>query len=108
MVETLYPYTVSNEKVIEQIVKDDAAMINHVILTKGERIPEHYSDSNVFLILIRGTITARFNDQEGHTYSKQILNVPAQTLMNISNEGDEILEFFIVKAPHPRIYNKKD
>ena len=108
MVEMVYAYTVSEEKVIEQLVKDDVAMINHVILKKGDALPEHHSDSNVYLIIVRGAITARFNEQEAHTYEKQILNVPSQTLMNISNEGDSDLEFFIVKAPHPRVYNQKD
>jgi len=35
------------------------------------------------------------------------VNVPANTKMNIANNNDEPVEFFIVKAPHPRVYKEQ-
>ena len=49
MIETIFTYTATDEKVIERLINEDVAMINHVVLPGGERLPEHHSDSNVFL-----------------------------------------------------------
>ena len=54
MLETVYSYTKSQEKVVEKLVGDDQVMINHVVLAKGDALPEHYSDSNVYRLLYRG------------------------------------------------------
>ncbi|MGE4454207.1 MAG: cupin domain-containing protein [Sphaerochaeta sp.] len=106
MLETVYTYTKTNEKIVEKLVGDDQVMINHVVLNKGESLPEHFSDSNVYLTVVRGTLCATFNDQEPHFYQNGIVNVPANTKMNISNADEQTVEFFIVKAPHPRVYKE--
>ncbi|HOQ79944.1 MAG TPA: cupin domain-containing protein [Candidatus Cloacimonadota bacterium] len=107
MIEKHYNYTDSQEKVIEKIIDDENLHLNHAILPKGDRLPEHYSNSNVYLIIIRGEMTAQFNDQEAKKYNHHsFLNVPFNTKMNIINEGEETLEFFIVKTPNPANYKK--
>lgn len=108
MIETAYPYTVSDDKTIERLVDADVAMINHVVLPPEERLPEHYSDSNVFLQIVRGTLTMQLGDQEPHHYNATVVNVPFHTKMNITNSGSEVVEFFIVKAPHPRVYKEQN
>jgi len=107
MIETVYTYTKTDEKVIEKLVGDDQVMINHVVLNNGEALPEHYSDSNVYLTIARGTLSATFGDQEAHYYQGAIVNVPANTKMNIANTNEDPVEFFIVKAPHPRVYKEQ-
>lgn len=104
MIEKHYSYTQSNEKVIEKLVGDDVAMINHIVLAIGDALPEHYSDSHVYLIIVRGSLTIQLDDQEAQQYQASVVNVPFHTKMNISNTAKEALEFFIVKAPHPRVY----
>ncbi|RFU96205.1 hypothetical protein DYP60_01145 [Sphaerochaeta halotolerans] len=107
MIETVYAYTKTDEKVIEKLVGDDQVMINHVVLGNGEALPEHFSDSNVYLTIVRGILSATFGDQEAHYCQGAIVNVPANTKMNIANTHDEPVEFFIVKAPHPRVYKEQ-
>ncbi len=104
MIEKPYPFTQSNQKVIEKLVGDDVAMINHVVLPAGEALPEHYSDSNVYLIVVEGSLTIQLEDQKANSYEASVVNVPFHTRMNISNTGKQALAFFIVKAPHPRVY----
>ncbi|NLE16339.1 MAG: hypothetical protein GX626_10780 [Spirochaetales bacterium] len=104
MIEKQYSYTQTNEKVIEKLVGDDMAMINHIVLAAGEALPEHYSDSNVYLVVTRGNLTIQLDEQETHHYQASVVNIPFHTKMNISNAGKQVLEFFIVKAPHPRVY----
>lgn len=107
MIEKIFSFTVSDTKLIERIIEDDNAAINHMVLAKGDALPEHYSNSNVYMIIIRGIITVKLSDQDEHIYSAgNILNIPYDTKMNISNQNDDILEFFVVKAPSPRTFNK--
>lgn len=106
MIETKYSYTVSESKTIEKTIEDDHAGINHMVLPKGEALPEHYSNSNVYMIVVRGNITLVLNEQEEHSYpSGNILAIPYKTKMNVCNKHDEVLEFFVVKAPSPKTLN---
>ena len=107
MVEKIIPFTIPQKKIIEQLVGDDEVMINHIALENGDAVPIHYSDSNVYLIVVQGTLTFIFNDQKANHHSQgSIVNIPFHTKMNISNTHDELGEFFIIKAPHPRKYKE--
>jgi len=104
MVENTYNFTLSNSKTIERIIEDDNVGINHIVLSKDDALPEHYSNSNVYMIVARGTVTLQLNEQEPHSYpSGNIVTIPFKTKMNVKNIGDETLEFFIVKAPSPKV-----
>ena len=107
MLEKIIPFTTPQNKVIEQLVGDDEVMINHIALEKGDAVPIHHSDSNVYIIIVQGTITFIFDEQEPTHYKiGSIVQVPFHTKMNISNTHDELGEFFIIKAPHPRTYKE--
>lgn len=107
MTEKRYGVTIAeeglSERVIEKIVDDDNVVINHMLLIKNSGLPEHYSNSNVYMIIVCGNMTIKLNDNEPKVYSKgSILNIPFNTKMNINNYSEELLEFFVVKAPNPR------
>ena len=103
MVEQLFKFTQSDGKVIERIIEDDNAAINHMILRKSEALPEHYSNSNVYMIVVRGSVTLKLNEQDGHAYpGGSILTIPFKTKMNVANQSEETLELFVVKAPSPK------
>ncbi|HZK18444.1 MAG TPA: cupin domain-containing protein [Clostridia bacterium] len=107
MVEKKYEFTLTDDKIIERIISDEHADVNHMVLPKGEALPEHYSNSNVYMVVIRGQVTLKLNDQDAHAYPKgSILNIPYKTKMNVSNQDEEILEFFVVKAPSPKTFRK--
>ena len=107
MIEKIYTYSTTENKIIEQIIQDDPVQINHMILPKDASLPEHYSNSNVYMIVMRGKLSLKLDDQDVHIYTYgQIVNIPFDTRMNVSNSDDEILEFMVVKAPHPRNYKK--
>ncbi|WP_427339098.1 cupin domain-containing protein [Caloranaerobacter sp. DY30410] len=103
MIEKVFNYNDSNERLIEKIIDDDNVVLNHMILPKNTGLPEHYSNSNVYMIIVRGTMTISLNDNSPQEYSKgTILNIPFKTKMNVNNFNDETLEFFVVKAPNPK------
>lgn len=105
--EKLYPFNQSKTKLVEKIIDDEVAMINHMILNYQDALPEHYANSNVYMIIIRGEITLELADRPSVSYPQgSIVNIPYQTKMNVSNQNQEQLEFFVVKAPSPSAYEK--
>jgi len=54
MVEKKYEYSITDDKIIEKIVDDENINLNHMVLVKGTGLPEHYSNSNVYMIIVRG------------------------------------------------------
>jgi quercetin dioxygenase-like cupin family protein len=107
MIEKTFDYATADDKKIEILVEREDVQINHAVMPPGEGLPEHFSNSNVNLIIVRGTMSAQLGDQEAHIYTKgNILDIPFNIKMNIRNGGTDILEFFIVKAPHPKSYKK--
>jgi quercetin dioxygenase-like cupin family protein len=106
MLEKLYAYSKEDSKKIEKLIDDDNLLLNHMILTKDTGLPEHYSNSNVYIIVIRGTLSLQLGNQELHNYeSGNIVNIPYNVKMNVNNFNDDVLEFFVVKAPNPKNYS---
>lgn len=105
MLEKIYKFKNSNEKIIEKIVDDENVALNHMILTKDTGLPEHYSNSNVYMIITKGTMSIKLDEQDFHKYNAgDIINIPYNTKMNVNNFDEEILEFFVIKSPNPRNY----
>jgi quercetin dioxygenase-like cupin family protein len=103
MIEKNYKYSVADTKTIEKLVADENVHINHMILPKGEGLPLHMSNSNVYMTVMRGTISLVLGDQEPHDYGVgNILNIPNNTKMNVSNTNETVAEILVVKAPAPR------
>ncbi|MGF7017890.1 quercetin dioxygenase-like cupin family protein [Lachnospiraceae bacterium PF1-21] len=105
--EKLYSFKNSEEKLIEKILDDDVVMINHMILNQGEALPEHDSNSNVYMMVIRGAVTLQLAENPEKQYEQgSIINIPGEVRMNVSNSQAEQLEIFVIKAPSPRLYNQ--
>jgi quercetin dioxygenase-like cupin family protein len=105
MIEKLYSFSNTDGKTIERLIDDENSAINHMVLNKGEALPIHDSNSNIYLIIIRGTLSITLAKQDTHTYEKGcIVNVPYGISMFIRNEDAPVLEFFVVKAPNPKAF----
>jgi len=103
MIEKTYNFTVeSTSKIVEKVVSTDEVQIIHMIFPKGEGTPKHYTNSKVHLIVIKGEMTLTLEDQEPKVYpSGTIIHIPYNTKMIAQNLTSDILEFFVIKAPHP-------
>lgn len=107
MLEKTYKYSITNQKLIEKIVDDENIIFSHAVLEASQALPTHFSDSNVYLSIIRGELTIELNDQAPNVYPVgSIVNVPFNTKMTLTNKGSEPLEFFAVKSPNPRDMKK--
>lgn len=103
MLEKLYTFIQTDSFTMEKIVDDDNVNINHIIVPAGGAVPVHVANSHVHQIVVRGVLSLSLEDQAPASYpAGSIVNVPFDTRMLIRNEGEETLEFFVVKAPNPR------
>ncbi|MPN09042.1 hypothetical protein SDC9_156330 [bioreactor metagenome] len=103
MVEQKFNLSRGNEKAVEKIVFDENVHYLHMVFNKDEGLPEHYSNSNVYMTVIRGLLSIGLSDQEVHEYEAgTLLKIPFQTKMNVKNLHSETLELIVVKAPAPK------
>ena len=103
MIEQLFHLAQGDAKTIEKVVMDENLHYMHMILNKGEGLPEHFSNSNVYMAVLRGTLTIGLGGQEDHVYPKgSLLKIPFNMKMNVRNLHAEVLEITVVKAPAPK------
>lgn len=64
----------------ESIISDENLHYLHMVFNKGEGLPEHLSNSNVYMTVIRGRLSIGLDDQEIHEYEAgTLLKIPFQT-----------------------------
>ncbi len=87
---------------IERVITDENVNFNHMILNKNEGLPEHFSNSNVYMAVLRGLLSIGLDTQEIHEYAAgTVLKIPKGIKMNVKNLYDHTLELIVVKAPAP-------
>lgn len=102
MIENVFQMTQGNEHTIEKIISDENVHFNHMILNKNEGLPEHLSNSNVYMTVIRGVLCIDLNENGMHEYPVgTVLKIPKGIKMNVKNLHDNTLELTVVKAPAP-------
>ena len=102
MIEKTYSLAKGDEKVIERVVIDENINYNHMILPKDDHLPHHSSNSNVYMTVVRGTVSLGLDDQEPHLYKAgTIIYIPQGIKMDVLNGGNNTLELFVVKSPAP-------
>ncbi|HZK39871.1 MAG TPA: cupin domain-containing protein [Clostridia bacterium] len=103
MVEHVFKLSVGDEKAVERVVFDENIHYLHMVFNKNEGLPEHLSNSNVYMTVVRGTLSIGLDEQEIHEYEAgTLLKIPFQTKMDVKNLDVDTLELIIVKAPAPK------
>lgn len=104
MLETAHRPVQTDLKTIETVVDAPTVMLNHMILPSGTGLPEHVSNANLCMILIRGQMTLRLGSEMPRTYQVgDVVEIPLGLQMNLNNFADDVLEFYVVKTPNPKI-----
>ncbi|MGI6497436.1 MAG: cupin domain-containing protein [Oscillospiraceae bacterium] len=103
MVEKIFKLSKGDEKAVEKVLFDENVHYLHMVFPQGDGLPEHFSNSNVYMTVIRGMLSIGLDEQEIHEYDAgTLLKIPFQTKMNVKNLHDETLELIVVKAPAPK------
>lgn len=103
MIEQVYKMSSGDGKAVERVVQDENIHYIHMVFNMGEGMPEHFSNSNVYMTVVRGTLSIALGEQDIHEYeAHSLLKIPIDTKMNIKNLSQDVLELIIVKAPAPQ------
>jgi len=103
MIEQTFKMTLGNEKTVEKMIFDENLHYLHMIFNQGEGMPEHYSNSTVYMTVLRGKLSIQLDEQENHEYDAgTILKIPYKTKMNVGNKHQDTLEIIVVKSPAPK------
>ena len=103
MIEKSFNLAKGDGKVVEKVLFDENVHYLHMIFNQNEGLPEHFSNSTVYMTVIRGTLSIGLNEQQTHEYpSSTMLKIPFNTKMNVGNKHSEVLELIVVKAPAPQ------
>lgn len=103
MVEQVFKLSVGDEKAVEKVIFDENVHYLHMVFNINEGLPEHFSNSNVYMTVVRGRLSIGLDEQEIHEYEAgTLLKIPFQTKMNVKNLHVETLELIVVKAPAPK------
>lgn len=102
MTEQIFKISNGDEKAVEKVIMDENIHYLHMVFNQNEGLPEHFSNSIVYMTVLRGKLSIGLNEQEIHAYEKgTVLKIPFQTKMNVKNLNSEMLELIVVKAPAP-------
>ena len=102
MIEQVFQMAQYDNHTIEKVITDENVNFNHMVLNKGEGLPKHFSNSNVYMAVIRGLLSIGLDEQEVHEYPVgTVLKIPKGIKMDVKNLYDNTLELIVVKAPAP-------
>lgn len=102
MIEKIYKYSITDDKAVERVIMDDNINYIHMVFNKSDGLPEHFSNSNVYMTVLRGVLSIKLDEQDIHEYKKgDILQIPFKTKMKVTNLHEDVLELIVVKAPAP-------
>lgn len=103
MIEKVFKLSTSDDKAIEKVIFDENVHYIHMVFNKDEGLPEHFSNSNVYMTVIRGKLSIGLDEQAVNEYTAgTLLKIPVNTKMNVGNHHQEVLELIVVKAPAPK------
>lgn len=102
MVEQVFKMSTGNETAVEKVLFDENLHYLHMVLNKEEGLPEHYTNANVYMTVVRGKLSIGLDEQEVHVYEGgTLLKIPSQTKMNVKNLHEDTLDLIVVKVPAP-------
>ncbi|MCK9225964.1 MAG: cupin domain-containing protein [Candidatus Muirbacterium halophilum] len=102
MIEKVFKMTIGNKKTIEKVIMDENIHYMHMILNNGEFLPDHFTNSTVYMTVVRGILSIDLEDNGFNKYEAgTILKIPFNKKMRVHNQDEQTLELIVVKAPAP-------
>ncbi len=102
MTQKVTHFTISENKTVEKLLENDDLSIAHVVLPARENLAPHETNSNMYMIVVRGEVALRLDGVDERIHAAgSVVAIPFGAKMDIANGSTSILEFFVVKAPGP-------
>ncbi len=99
MIEKVTEYIISGEDYLKNLVTGDSLIINHVVMKPGQSFPAHVTENNVYIIISKGEISIKLDNQPAHAYKNgQMVSIPHGVVSGLSNPSEVQTELFVVKS----------
>lgn len=103
MIEKIFKLSDNIQKVIEPVIKDDNLHYMHMVLPKGDGLPVHITNANVYMTVVSGGLSISLNGSEFNNYPERtVLKIPQGIEMDARNNGEKTLELIVIKSPAPK------
>ena len=101
--EEVYTISTGDERTVEKILLDENLQYLHMIFGPNDGLPEHLTNSTVYMTVVRGRLTIALDGGEDRKHPVgTLLKIPEGTRMNVRNLDPETLELIVVKSPAPK------
>jgi len=84
-----------------KLVDSDSLLVMQISLKPGQAVARHEANSNVHLLILRGSPTVVLNDQKIAAREGDLVPVAFRTPMEILNNSRDDVLFLVWKTPHP-------
>jgi quercetin dioxygenase-like cupin family protein len=84
-----------------KIIDEKHLLIMQIALKPGQRVPQHKANSNVNLLVLKGTINVNLSGSDNQAKEGDLLSVIYQTPMTITNNKKTDATFLVIKTPNP-------
>jgi hypothetical protein len=64
MVEQSFSLSVGDAMAVEKVIFDENVHYLHMVFNKNEGLPEHFSNSTVYMTVVRGRLSIGLDEQE--------------------------------------------
>lgn len=99
MIENVLGYTTETKDIFEEILDKGVYRLNHVIIEPGKIFPAHPTDAQVTIIVIKGILTLKLEEQDRAYYEEgHVVEVPKATLSELGNTSQGYTEVFVIKS----------
>ena len=87
----VYPYTITDQEIFENVFKDEKLLMNHVIVPPGKVFPKHPTDAIVYILIVRGELSLAVENSEPETFKVgQLANIPKGVISELGNKSNEL------------------
>lgn len=90
-----------------KLVDEKHLLVMQIALKPGQTVPAHNANSNVHLLVMRGSLTVNLSGVAHEAKEGDLLPVAYQTPMTIKNVGADNATFLVLKTPNPSEMQKE-
>lgn len=84
-----------------KLVDQRHLLIMQIALKPGQFVPEHNANSNVHILVLKGTVDVTLNMTTTTLKEGDLFAIGYQTPMSIRNVSDQNATFLVIKTPNP-------
>lgn len=104
MTQQVYKLTESDNKVLEAVIRDENLHYMHISLPKGEIVPVHTTNANVYMTVAAGELYLALAGEAPCIHPQgTVIKIPKGIVMDARNNGSGTLKLLIIKTPPPQI-----